>query len=352
MKILKIINTSQQDITSYTALISAFEFKKLGHEVEILSVPSDSIKEFCQKNNINFSFIDFRYILGYKDIKDYDVIEIYGYDKTNNFFLKKILAKKKPIKILKLCSFYDERFKKFIKDNIDDISLIITISQSLKDDLIFDGISESKIFSINPIISGRWETAKQIRVFTTITRPYRVITVVRKKKFDELKLFLSIAREILKINQDINFSIIGIKSDELRNIAREWGISHKIDMLDYRTDMPEVMAMSHIYLKPALNPDISRSVFEAMCSGVIVVVSDVKGFSDFIISDYNGIVVRRDDINLYVKTILSLLNEPARMESISTISYNYAMANFKANINVKVKEIIYDEMINEKLGIR
>jgi glycosyltransferase involved in cell wall biosynthesis len=351
MKILKIINSKEEDIYSYTACISAVEFKKRGHEVDILTFPSDYVKDFCLKNKINFFYTDFLYLSGYKDIPEYDLIEIYNYTKIASLMLKKIF-RKKAVKILKICSFYDESFKNFIKESIENISLIITITPSLKDELVFDGINENKIFSINPIIFGRWETAKQIRVFTTITRPYKIVTVFKKTKIDELKLFLSIAREIIKINQDVNFSIVGIKDENLRGLAREWGISHKIDMLGYRTDMPEVMAVSHIYLKPVLSADVSRSVFEAMYSGVVVVVSDIKGISDFIISDYNGIVVKRDDINQYVKSILSLINNPVKMETISTISYNYAMANFNAEIITKVEEIIYTELINEKMEIR
>jgi hypothetical protein len=45
MKILKIINSKEEDIYSYTACISAVEFKKRGHEVDILTFPSDYVKE-------------------------------------------------------------------------------------------------------------------------------------------------------------------------------------------------------------------------------------------------------------------------------------------------------------------
>jgi len=351
MRVLKVINTKENDIYSYTAMVSALEFKKRGHEIKVLANNIDFVKEFASKNQIDVSFIDFYYLTGYRDIGDFDVIEIYGYTKLNHFLLKGLL-KKKCVKVLKICSFYDEAFKNFIKENLKSFSLITVLSKSLKDELIFDGVGDDKIFCLNPVITGRWETAKGIRVFTTIARPYRVITVYRKKKIKELELFLMIAREILKLNSDVNFSIIGVKDEGLREITRNWGISHKIDMLGWREDMPEVMATSHIYLKPSLESDISRSVLEAMYSGVVVVSSDTKGISDFIISDYNGVVVRSGNIQSYVKAVLSLINEPAKFQTISTVSYNYALANFRADIITKVEEILYDEFMISQKGDR
>ncbi|HOJ86641.1 MAG TPA: glycosyltransferase [Elusimicrobiales bacterium] len=347
MKIIKILNISSNSSEVYSAVSSAAYLSKRDHNVYIAGEKKSYARENAAKNKLNFIDLNIYSQLGFFKFPDCDIIEIYGYDKLNSFFLNKVFSLKTP-KILRLTSFPSQDFIEFIKKKIDSISLITASVQSIKDELVFSEINPEKITVLNPIlVMTRWESAKQIKPATFLQRPYRIATVYRKKDFETIKFFLTVAREVLKSNQNINFLIVGPKDDKIRDLAREWQISHKVDILGWREDMPEVMAMTHIYVKCDFSPNIPRSLIEAMGSSVVCLVSHVKGISDLVISDYNGVIANTRDVGSYVKNILSLINEPFKMQTISNTAYNYAKANFDAEISVKVDELIYENILME-----
>ncbi|MEF3279588.1 MAG: glycosyltransferase family 4 protein [Elusimicrobiota bacterium] len=347
MNILKFVNSDEDSIEAYNALNMAIILKKKSHNVYIMSAADSYICKAVIKNKI--SFINNTLFSRFGFIKDpgADIIEIYGYRSENRIAIKKLLLMKKPT-ILKIYSFPDAKFIGFIKENFEFFDKIIVTTQSIKDELIFNGIDYEKIMVLNPmLVMGRWESAKQIKPATFLQRPYRILTVYRKEDFNSLKFFIDMAKEILKINENVNFMIVGPKDEKIRDLAREYGISHKVDMLGFRNDMPEVMAMAHIYVRTKAIADISRSLIEAMASSVVCVVPQIKGSSDFIISEYNGEIVEPMNLNSYVKTIISLINNPAKMQHMADIGHKYIRDNFSSEIIFNIHEIIYEDLLIE-----
>ncbi|MCX7641377.1 MAG: glycosyltransferase family 4 protein [Elusimicrobiales bacterium] len=346
MMILKFIANPGNNIESYNALYSAVYLTKYENTVVILSNKNTYIEEFCKKNKIKHQPVNFLLKAGLMRIPNADIIEIYGYSKEDEGFIRRLISTRKP-KILRILSFPDINFIEFIKEYYNVFSKIIVASQSIKDELLFNQIDLFKILVLSPLLAmPRWESAKQIKPVTFLQRPYRIATVIRDYSEDALKLFLMIAKNVLDKNDKVNFMIVGTKDEKIREFARNLGISPKIDILGWRDDMPEVMAMTHIYVSTKSTPSISRSLIEAMASAVVCVVSDINGNSDFI-NEYNGIIVKKRNIEEYVKVIHSLLSEPVTMQNISAMAYAYAKANFSADIVSKVEEILYEEVINE-----
>ena len=347
MKILKLINFNDNNFDTYEALASSVYLKKKGHQISVIAEKKSYAYDFCDKNKINLIDNNFYLKLGFINLSRVDIIEIYGYNSLNSILVRKLLSLKTP-KILRLSSFPEVKAIDFIKKNFDSIDLITVISQSIKDELIFSGVREDKIMLLNPILlMSRWESAKQIKPATFLQRPYRIAMVYRNKNYEYINFFMNLAKEVLKSNYDVSFSLIGPKDEKIRETARILEISHKVDVLGWRDDMPEIMAMAHIYVKCDTNPNISRSLIEAMASSVVCLVPRVKGISDFIISDYSGIIVEAGNIHSYVKNIVSLINEPFKMENISNTAYNIAKANYNSDIAGRVDEIIYQDIMRK-----
>lgn len=346
MIILKFITTTENNIDSYNALHSAVNLKKFENDVIIISAYDNFISEFCKKNRIKYQPLNFLLTSGLSRIPNADIIEIYGYSKNFEGFVKKLLSFKKP-KIFRLLNFPDNKTIEFLKTNLNLFSRIIVSSQSVKDELLFNQIPQLNIIILSPLLTmTRWESAKQIKPVTFLQRPYKILNVSRIYNEDDISFFLLLAREILSRNDKVNFMIVGKKDEKIREFARELGISHKVDILGWRDDMPEVMAMAHIYVSSKASNSVSRSLFEAMASGVVCVVPDVGGLSDFI-NEYTGIVVKRRSLEEYVRAILSLITDPVSMQNISAMAYAYAKANFSAEVVSKVEELIYEDVIAE-----
>lgn len=350
MIILKIINSDVEDIETYNAINSAVYHKKLGNDVIIMGPSSGYVSEFCKKNKIDYRRINLFYRSGLFSIPNTDIIEIYGYSNRNDSFIQRVFSIKKP-KILRLFQIPDEETISFIKKNLSFFSRIIPITNTIKDFLLSVQIPQFNIVVLNPIlVMTRWESAKQIKPMTFMKRPYRIAYVSKKERYDDAKFFLQIAHEVLKTNDNVNFMIVGPKNDKIREFARELGISHKIDILGWRGDMPEVMAMTHIYVSTKREMDYCRSIIEAMASSVVCVGPKLAFFSDFIQNDYTGITVEDRNLSEYVNAIKNLLSDPVNTQNISAMAYAYAKANFSAEVIVSVEDLIYEEVTTEYLS--
>ncbi len=345
MIILRYLNNSGNCIENYNALNSAVFLNKAGNDVIIISKKDSYIEDFCKKNKIKWREINLLLLSGILRLPNADLVEIYGYSKENDRFIKKLMALKKP-KVMRVLNFADAEEKEFIKKNEHLFSKIIVSSQSVKDDLIFNQISPLRIMILSPLlVMTRWESAKQIKPVTIMQKPYRIGCVMRNFSEDDVNFFLFIAKEVLGKNDKVNFMIVGPKNEKIRELARKLGISHKVDILGWREDMPEVMAMLHIYVSTTTIPSVRRSLLEALASGVVCVVGNVDGVSDFIKNEYTGIIVNKRNLNEYVKNIISLVEDPITMNNISAMAFAYAKANFSAEVITKVEELVYEEIM-------
>lgn len=82
----------------------------------------------------------------------------------------------------------------------------------------------------------------------------------------------------------------GEKKSELIKLANSLRIQDKIHLLGNRSDIPEILAASDIYILASYREGLSRSIMEAMASGLPCLVSDIRGNRDLIESGKGGML--------------------------------------------------------------
>jgi glycosyltransferase involved in cell wall biosynthesis len=344
MKIIFISEDIENDISAYNLITLSVYLTKKGHKITVMCREDSHIYSECQKNKIETLKIGLIERIGLLKIPKADIIDIFNFSPFANLIIKRL--SKTPVLLRQFNFLTEAEYEKIAKIQ-DSVYKILPACDSLKKTMISKHIDEKKLFTFLPVLNmTRWESAKLIKSAMFLKRPYKIGMVYRIIKHEKVELFLNIAKEVISEIENVNFAIIGPKYDFARQKARELNISHKIDMLDWRTDMPEVMAMLHIFLNVDIKPDISRSLIEAMASGVVCVAPKIEGFVDFIDSDHNGILVEAGNIKEYKNIIKNLLNDPPRCQTISTISYQYVNNNMSADILSRLSEIVYEEAIN------
>ena len=195
------------------------------------------------------------------------------------------------------------------------------------------GINHAGTFIVPPAINiGRWESAMLIKSAMFHKRPYKVGTISMDKTLKEQGFFLRMAKEVLKVLPDTHFMVVGSKDERLRTMARDLGISHKVDVLWERTDIPEIMAMLHIFVKAADHAGLSMSLIEAQASGVACVVPRVRGLSDCIIHERNGLLVEPGNVQSFASAITYLIANPSVCHTISKMAYD--QVNFNMSVPV------------------
>ncbi len=347
MKILKVVDFSDWNIIAYQLLHLAIELKKKGEAVSVLCPQGSRLYAECIKNQIHVNYLDFLFKFGRIKDKDYDIIHFYGTKSLSNLTYK-LAGKNKKI-VFSHMKLLSKSLSK-IEDIQQYVDKFIVPSQSFHDNLREASIPAEKIFTIPPAIRlTRWESAMRVKAMMFKARPYQIINVSMDQSLKEQRFFLKIAKKIMEIfPEDVLFTLLGNTSDKLRNMAREIGVSSKINILDNRKDVPELMAIAHVFVKTTFIDSLSLSVIEAQASGVPCVLPRLKGLSDFTLDGKNGILVEPGNIDSYADSIIKILKDPALTLQISKFAFDYVDNNMSADISANLLLSVYEDILSKK----
>ena len=76
-----------------------------------------------------------------------------------------------------------------------------------------------------------------------------------------------------------------------KKLARDLGISERVDFVGSRSDVPELLAQSDVFILASKQETLPISILEAMRAGLPVIASDVGGISEEVIHGETGLLV-------------------------------------------------------------
>ena len=100
---------------------------------------------------------------------------------------------------------------------------------------------------------------------------------------------------------------VGSEKDNLIKLAEELGVINRFHLLGYRTDMPELLAMSDVFAMMSFREGMPRSLLEAMDLGLPCVGSNTRGVRDLIDSN-GGFICHPKDPSAFAEAF-NILNE-------------------------------------------
>ena len=342
MNILNIVASKQWDIVAYQAMHMSIQLQKLGHNA-ILMCPGDSMLAVqAEKHNLPIKQMTFLSKMGFFEGSLYDVVHFFDPASANVRILKKISASSKIFISQIALATGLARLKEFEPY----VTRFLASCPSVQEDLCAAGIAPAKTFVVPPALNiGRWESAMLIKPAMFLKRPYKVGTISMDKTLKEQEFFLKVAKAVLAVLPETNFMVVGFKDERIRTMARSLEISHKVDVLWERNDIPEVMAMLHIFVKTTERGALSMSLIEAQASGVACVVPRVRGLSDFIIHERNGILVEPGNIAAFVKAIAYLIENPPVCHTISKMAYDQVNFNMSVPVAANLLIRLYEDAV-------
>ena len=100
--------------------------------------------------------------------------------------------------------------------------------------------------------------------------------------------------------------------------------------------MKELMAISDIFIMPSFREGLSRSIMEAMASGLPVIASNIRGNNDLIQNGKGGFLCNPKDVNGFATSIISLADD--KNKRIKMKQYNIERIK-KYDISVVINEL-------------
>lgn len=153
------------------------------------------------------------------------------------------------------------------------------------------------------------------------------------------------ALEMIK-NPKIHYLICGVgeKKEELLSLAKEFNIEKNIHFLGYRTDVPQLLKSSNIFVMPSYREGLSRSLMEAMSAGLPCIASKVRGNVDLIQEGVGGFLRDPDDSEGFAEAINRLALDKALREKMKASNLKKIKKFDVENVKKEMKKIYESEL--------
>lgn len=254
------------------------------------------------------------------------------------------------------------------KRGIPNISHIHEIPTGNKFYEIFTGLFarhfSTKVIGVSNSVAKHWRSylkkTQLIKVYNGIVFPFTKTPNNTKREIDNKitvtsigrlvpgkghKYFIEAAKELLKLNNQYQFLIVGDTfpgyepyEDELKTFVVENNLHEKIHFLGLRTDVESILGKSDLFFHSSITPDsLPTVIFEAIKMRVPVVATELAGAVEILDNGNCGLLVplnnakkAADLINNYIKDEkLKILNIE---KAIEYTDQHFSPMQFKKNI--------------------
>lgn len=133
------------------------------------------------------------------------------------------------------------------------------------------------------------------------------------------KNYLTVIKSIAKLkNENIHYLICGKGPEEkkLREAVRQLKVEKQIHFLGYRKDIPELYHIADCFLLPSIREGLSRSLMEAMASGLPCIVSEIRGNVDLIKNGKGGYLCQPLEAQQFSNAISTLYGDSGLCEKM------------------------------------
>ena len=130
--------------------------------------------------------------------------------------------------------------------------------------------------------------------------------------------------------------------------ARRVGIEASTRFLGQRQDVPEILALTDVFVHPSLEEGFCNAILEAMAAGKPVVATFVGGNPEAILDGTTGILVPPRDSRTLGDALIGLLRNPGRAMQMGVEGRERVRRSFDLNKMIAQYERAYLELLTKK----
>ena len=223
----------------------------------------------------------------------------------------------------------------------------------------------SPSYSLANIIKKEWESGQPIEVIPNLFIPNKGFLNIPVARYTEGKIIISFfgrlekrkgildlmnaIPNVLQSHQNVVFRFIGKPhpspdnrlnmEDYIRHHLKKH--LHYIEFLGPQPyeNIPGLMAETHICIFPSLWENFPNVCLEAMAAGRAVIASNNGGMADMITDQKEGLLIKPNNTKSIAKAILSLCNEPQKIEQLGKAARKKVLEAYNAEkIGVHVED--------------
>ncbi|EOO20215.1 MULTISPECIES: glycosyltransferase family 4 protein [Bacillus cereus group] len=135
--------------------------------------------------------------------------------------------------------------------------------------------------------------------------------------------------------------------EECKKIATQLGVSNMVHFLGYRNDIASLLQMCDLAVASSYREGLPVNIMEAMACGLPVIATENRGHRELIISNKNGWIIDRDDINAMADRIKGISINPKVLAQMGQHGCTIIKNQYSVNEVLKEKKEIYTTFMGE-----
>ena len=242
----------------------------------------------------------------------------------------------------------DKSFQPVIEFAINQSDAVTAVSESLKVDTyqFFDIKMNIEVIP-NFIDPTLYHFAEDIELRAQFAEKDEVI-ITHISNFRKVKRVDDVIRIFKGVQQQLSAKLLmvgdGPELHQVKNLARELGISDKVFFLGKSKRIEQITSISDVFLLPSETESFGLVALEAMASGVAVVSSNVGGLPEVNKDGVTGFLNEVGDIEGMITSVLTIFKDKDTLARFKTNALEHSR-NFELNKIVPVYENLYLSLV-------
>ena len=224
------------------------------------------------------------------------------------------------------------------------LDLTLTVSESIRRGLLEAGVPSSRILTIHEGVSVR-SCRRSVKAPGS---PILIATVGHLSSEKGHQILLRAASQLKQGPTKVRVAIIG-EGDELsrlETLARELEIEEIVEFWGFRNEVATLLEQVDIFCLPSLSEGLSSALLEAMAAGCPVVVSEVGGNPELVVSGENGLLVPAGDPAALALALARLSESEELRTSMGRASFRRVATYFSLEQKVSRTLKAYRELLS------
>ena len=159
------------------------------------------------------------------------------------------------------------------------------------------------------------------------------------------EMFFNVASELLRDSTipKVKFVVIGDgeRAEYLRDYVARKGLENAVVFCSWIKNIEKAYADLDIVTLTSLNEGTPVSLIEAMASGRPVISTDVGGVRDIVREDYNGLLVKSEDVKEFSDKLKSLIRDKGKRAELGVNGKTFASGTYNKKRLVSDIENLY-----------